>query len=77
MIYEDKNGKEIKIGMIIRHDDGETEKVYETSAGGLGINASNENYIGFCEHFRELYPLDIFNLNEWEVVENSNEMERT
>jgi hypothetical protein len=67
--YKDKHGKLIKADMILKHDDGDTDKVYETADGDLGFNASNENFSGFDPLFRELYPLYQFNLKEWEIVE--------
>jgi hypothetical protein len=66
--YYDKNGKEIKAGMKIRHDDGEVELVY-ASEDDLGLNASNENYAGFNPLRREIYPLYQFSMKEWEIVE--------
>lgn len=69
--YYDKNGKEIKSGMRLRHDDGEISLVYTTDDGDLGFNASNENWIGFDPLKRELYPLYQFDLKEYEIVEES------
>lgn len=68
--YFDKNGKEIKEGMTIKHDDGDLEKVY-ASKDDLGVNASNENHISFSEFNRQIYPLYQFNLKEWEIVEGA------
>ena len=68
-IFKDKTGKEIKAGMYIKHDeDSKKEKVYESSDGYLGINASNENNAHFDEINRELYPLTEFDLAEWAIV---------
>jgi hypothetical protein len=64
--YFDKNGEEIKQGMTLVHDDGEREYVYPTK-DDLGFNASNENWIGFDELKREIYPLYQFNLKEWSI----------
>ncbi len=76
--YYDKNNKLIEKGMILRHDDGDEELVYEciNEYGdiGLGFNASNENWVGFDECNREIYPLHQFNLSEWEIVKNKKEM---
>lgn len=68
MKYLDKNGNEIKAGMKIKHDDGDVELVY-ASDDDLGLNASNENYVGFSEHSREIYPLYQFDMSEWEIIE--------
>lgn len=66
--YFDKNNKEIKEGMTIKHDDGDLEKVY-ASDEDLGVNASNEQHISFDPLYRQIYPLYQFNLKEWEIVE--------
>lgn len=68
--YYDKNGVEIKAGMTLQHDDGETELVYETDNNDLGFNASNENHKGYVGVYRELYPLYQFNMNEWKVIKS-------
>ena len=67
--YYDKKGNRIKPGDIIQHDDGEREYVYLGEEGELGINASNENFVGFDETKREIYPLFQFNMSEWTIVE--------
>lgn len=67
--YYDKHGKEIKEGMKIRHDNGDIDLVYKADDGDLGVNASNENWVGFNELRRELYPLYQFNMKEFEIVE--------
>lgn len=69
-VYRDKNGKEIKAGMVIVHDDSKDVKelVYKSDNGGLGINASNENFKGFDPFYRELYNLENFVLSEWEII---------
>lgn len=62
MKYYDKNNREIREGMFLRFEDGSIERVYE-SKGGLGINASNEEYLrahGLCEYDREIYLLSNF-----------------
>jgi hypothetical protein len=66
--YYDKMGKEIFPNMILEHDDGEQQKVYATIDNDLGFNASNEEYEGFNELNRELYPLYQFNLKEWKII---------
>lgn len=70
--YFDKNGEEIKAGMTLKHDDGDTEYVYECESQegekDLGFNASNENHLSFHELNRQYYPLHQFNLTEWEIV---------
>jgi hypothetical protein len=72
--YYDKNGKEVKAGMTLKHDDGDVDLVYEceTDEGkkDLGFNASNENHVNFHELNRKIYPLYQFNMKEWEVVED-------
>ena len=73
--YKDKNGEEIKAGMMLRFSDGSIEKVYETTNMNgdpdLGINASNEAYMeahGIPEEFREYYSLDNFRKDDIEIV---------
>jgi hypothetical protein len=68
MRYVDKHGTVIVAGMTLKHDDGERAKVYETDDDDLGFNASNEDWVGFTESGRQLYPLYQFNLTDWEVV---------
>ena len=67
--YFDKNGKKVKEGMTLRHEDGTLEKVYRAKDGDLGLNASNESYSGFNPLKRELYPLYQFDMKEWEIVD--------
>lgn len=68
--YFDMHGREITEGLWIKHvDEKEPKLVYKTIDGDLGLNASNENFIGFNELERELYPLYQFSLKrEWEIV---------
>jgi hypothetical protein len=66
--YYDKMGKEIFPDMVLEHDDGEQQKVYGTIDNDLGFNASNEEYEGFNELNREIYPLYQFNLKEWKII---------
>lgn len=73
--YFDKNKKEIKVGMKIKHNDGDIEKVYACGDDDLGVNASNEvwldrHYGEDKEAYREFYPLSQFSLKEWEIVED-------
>lgn len=74
-LYKDKNGEEIKAGMMLRFSDGSIEKVYETTNlngdADLGINASNEAYMkahGIPEEYREYYSLDNFSRDEIEII---------
>lgn len=68
--YHDKNGKLVKEGMNLRHDDGTIEKVYLSSDGDLGFNATNEKFVGWNGFTRELYPLHQFAIRrEYEIVE--------
>jgi hypothetical protein len=67
--YLDKNGKEIKEGMVLKHDDGDVERVYKSEEDDLGFNASNEKFVGFTENNRKLYPLYQFDMREWEIVD--------
>lgn len=66
--YYDKNWKRIKVGMLLRHDDGEVEEVYKTIDGDLGFNATNKEWCGWDGVPRELYPLHSFDLDEWTIV---------
>ena len=74
-LYVDKNGEEIKAGMLLRFSDGSLERVYKTSGrfgeDDLGINASNEAYMkahGIPEEFREYYSLNNFSKDYIEIV---------
>lgn len=67
--YFDKNGTEIKEGMILRHDDGDLELVYKSDDNDLGFNATNRNYKFHCPEFSiQLYPLSSFDMREWAIV---------
>lgn len=68
MQYFDKNKTEIKAGYTIKHDNGETEKVYECGDNELGVNASNENSPCF-NGIGQCYPLSEFDLTEWEIID--------
>jgi hypothetical protein len=70
--YKDKHGKLIEAGMTLKHLTGAIEKVYETTDGDLGFNASNENFSGFDPMLRELYPLYQFDMKDWEIVEEDS-----
>ena len=69
--YFDKHGKEITDGCTIRYADGHTEKVYLTTEGELGTDATNPKWIASgrafpCEY--GIYPLGHNETNEVEVV---------
>lgn len=61
--YKDKNGKEIKAGMTLRHDDGSTDVVCATT------DSDGDEGLGFGCNAYEAYPLYQFNMQEWEIVE--------
>ena len=61
--YCDKNGRKIEAGMTLRHDDGDIDKVVETT------DADGDEGLGFSCNAYEAYPLHQFNLSEWEIVE--------
>lgn len=61
-MYFDKNGNEIRVGMILVHDQGEEWEVCETVSSeteqpDLGLSCSG------CE----AYPLWQFDMHEWEI----------
>lgn len=60
--YYDKHGTEIQAEMLLRHDDGATERVLE------GVNSSGDITLGFEASASEIYPLSEFNLKEWEIA---------
>ena len=71
-LYFDKNGKEITDGCTIRYENGRTEKVYLTTEGELGTDATNPYWIKSgkaipCEY--GIYPLGSLETDEVEVVE--------
>lgn len=80
MQYFDKNGVEIKAGMIIRMEDGSLELVYDTTDSygnpDLGINASGEEYLerNPCT-CREFYSLCNFDMRYTEVVDEQTQAE--
>ena len=61
--YKDKNGREIKAGMILRHDDGSTGVVCATT------DSDGDEGLGFGCNSWEAYPLHQFDMREWEIVE--------
>ena len=76
MKYTDKNGVEIKAGMTIQMADGSQELVYDTQDAygnaGLGINASNEEYLERHPYAsREYYSLCNFDMSEVEVIDQN------
>lgn len=76
--FLDKHGHEIKAGMTIQHDNGETEKIYAvTGAYGdesLGVIATNPEYLKHHpEHNIEYYDLTNFDLSEWEIIKEVSE----
>lgn len=69
MKYFDKNNKEIKEGMFLKHDNGDVEEVYISDSGDLGFMATRESHISKRMSV-ELYPLYEFNLEEWVIEDN-------
>jgi len=72
--YHDKRGREILAGMTIRHDNGDSEKVYATTDAfgddDLGVMATNPAYAALhpdCDI--EYYSLSNFRMSEWEIME--------
>lgn len=80
MITEDKNGKlhyfdknsiEIHEGDTVRFPNGKLEKIYLTEDDQLGTDATNPAWIKngrACECEYGIYPLDLIDTNEIEVV---------
>lgn len=69
--YEDKRGVEITEGCTIRFPSGRTEKVYRTTEGTLGIDATNPVWIASgraapCE--MGIYPLTQKDCSMVEVI---------
>lgn len=64
--YLDRHCKVIQAGMLMRHIDGDIEKVYCNSNGELGFLQS-EGTVQNGEFFN-LYPLSEFALGEWEII---------
>lgn len=74
MKYFDKNGVEIKAGMILLMSDGTAEHVYDTTDKDgnpdLGINASNEDFLhNHPGVSREYYSLGSIELRNAEVLD--------
>lgn len=70
--YFDKNGKEITEGCKIKFESGRIEKVYLTTEGELGTDATNPKWIESgraCECEYGIYPLTREETEEVEVVE--------
>ena len=73
MKYYDKNGVEIKAGMMLIMSDRTTELVYATTnqdgKNDLGINASNEDYLcnheNCCRVYYSLGRIDLQNVEVW------------
>lgn len=61
--YKDKNGREIRAGMTLRHDNGDTDIVCATT------DSDGDEGLGFSCSALEAYPLHQFNMQEWEIVE--------
>ena len=71
VLYFDKNGEPIVAGSSIRYSDGRICKVYLTSDGLLGIDATNPDWIkqgraNECEF--GIYPLSNSETEEVEVI---------
>lgn len=72
MVYYDKNGKEIKPGMIITNGAGLTAPVEDMLDGTLAVLATNEAYRRRHPHSTcdEFYPLTpAATKTDWEVIE--------
>ena len=66
--YFDKHGKEIRAGMTLRHDGGETWEVAETTS-----SLDGEKDLGMVCNPWEAYPLWSFDLSEWEILYETEE----
>jgi len=71
--YFDKNGKEITEGCKIKFESGRIEKVYLTTEGELGTDATNPKWIEIgraveCEY--GIYPLTREETEEVEVLKD-------
>lgn len=69
--YFDKNGIEISDGCLVKFTSGAVEKVYLTTEGELGTDATNRHWIETgraieCEY--GIYPLTHQDTDEVEVV---------
>ena len=76
--YRDRHGNLIEKGDVLRcivpglHD--KDEIIYSNiDDDDLGMNASNERYIGFDPSLRQIYSLMQFDLSEWEIVKKASD----
>lgn len=70
--YFDKNGKEVKERDIVKIGDNEPQKLYRTTEGELGTDATNPIWIKNgralpCEF--GIYPLDSSDIRDMVLVE--------
>jgi hypothetical protein len=65
--YKDKNGNVIKVGMKLKHNDGDIDEVL-SSDDDLGFNATNPDFAKNHDIPQLIYPLSEFNLKEWEII---------
>jgi hypothetical protein len=72
--YKDRNGKVIKEGDTIRFlQDNSEELVYKTDSDDLGINASNDKFLGYNQSLRRfIYPLSNFDLKQVEIIKQND-----
>ena len=67
MKYYDKNGHEVKAGMVLVNDRGEQWVVCQT------ISCLNgEPDLGFSCNLYEAYPLWQFDMSEWEILDGTD-----
>lgn len=69
--YFDKDGKEITEGCKVKYADGKIKKVYLTTDGELGTDATNPKWIESgraCECEYGIYPLTREETEEVEVI---------
>ena len=72
--YFDKNGSRILAGMLIRHDDGQTERVYACGENDLGIPANNPDFLTHHPDWpEEFYTLSQIGLREWSIVSEEDQ----
>lgn len=65
--YKDKNGNIIRVGMKLKHDDGDIDEVL-SSGDDIGFNATNPDFAKNHDTPQLIYPLSEFNLKEWEII---------
>ena len=70
--YFDKNGKEVKEGDLVKIGDCAPKKLYRTTDGGLGVDATNPLWIENgravpCE--LGIYPLESSDIKDMVLVE--------